>query len=296
MKATSTYTGPERRSAPRSPWASRWLNPVYGVLRWIGLHVRGFHAAVGTFLVLGLTLLIAGVLLFAGMAQLVEDGHTQRADDAILLWMNSHATPWLDAAALEVTALAGVAVVWLVLLLASLFLWQTHHRYSVALLWISYLGASLINFTMKALYERPRPALFEWRTPLAGHSSFPSGHSTTAVAVFATLAYLIVRLETTRATRRLSLVIAGVVIVLIGASRLYLGVHYPSDVVAGFALGLAWATFCALGIEAIRYFRSRKPGIGADEHDLERGTAPIRDALGESAPASATASPPAPER
>jgi undecaprenyl-diphosphatase len=284
MRSTPTYTGPERRRAPRSPAAERWLRPVFALLRWIGAHVRGFHAAVGVFLLLGLALLVGAALSFAGLAELVEEGATQRADEAILLWMDSHAHPWLDAFALEVTALAGVAVVWLVLLLASLFLWQSRHRYSVLLLWVSYLGASLINFTVKAMYERPRPQLFEWRTPMAGHSSFPSGHSTTAVAVFAMLAYLIVRLEPTRSLRRLTLALAGVVIVLIGASRLYLGVHYPSDVVAGFALGLAWATFCALGIEAIRYFRSRSPGVERAERDLERGTAPIRDALGEPPP------------
>lgn len=255
------------------------MRPVFGLLRWIAGHVRGFYGAVGAFLLIGLALFVGGVLAFGWIAELVGEGRTQAVDDAILLWINQHENETLTAAALEFTALAGVAVVWMVILIASVFLWTTHHRYSVALLWVSYVGASLINFTIKATYGRPRPDVFEWLTPMAGHSSFPSGHSTTAVSVFATLAYLIARLETTRHLRRVTLSIALVVILLIGASRMYLGVHYPSDVVAGFALGLAWATFCALGIEAIRYFRGRRPEVAREEEGLEAGTAAIQDAV-----------------
>lgn len=279
MKETQAYAGRERRSEARAGRNGPILGPFFGLLRWIGSHFRGFHAALGAYLIAGLAAILVSIVIFGTTASLVSRGRTQQLDERILLWLDAHATPWLDGAALEVTALAGVAVVWLVLMLATVFLWRTQHRYSALLLWVSYVGASLINFTLKAMYDRPRPALFEWRTPMAGHSSFPSGHSTTAVAVFASLAYLIVRLEPTRSMRRMTLAIAAIVITLIGASRLYLGVHYPSDVIAGFMVGLAWATFCALGIEAVRYFRTKKPDVGEDEKDIEKGTAPIRDAV-----------------
>lgn len=92
-----------------------------------------------------------------------------------------------------------------------------------------------------------------------------------AMVMYATLAYLVARLESTPALRRLTFVFAAILVSLIGASRMYLGVHYPSDVLGGFLIGLAWATFCALGIEAIRYFRRRKPGVERVEHDLDAG-------------------------
>jgi undecaprenyl-diphosphatase len=270
---------PERRAVPRGTWVGALLHPVYGLLRFIGAHVRDFYAAIGAFLLLGLALLIGAVLGFSALAEEVAEGDVQRVDDAVLLWMNGHANPTLDAAALEITALGGVVVVWTVILISSVFLWQTKHRWSVFLLAVAVLGGNAINFTLKGLFDRPRPQLFEWRTPFAPHSSFPSGHSTTAVVLYITLAYLLARLEPSRAMRRLTLGVAGVLVVLIGASRVYLGVHHPSDVLAGFALGLAWATFCALGIEAIRFFRTKKPEVARQEKGLEKGTAPLQDAV-----------------
>ncbi|HEY0035168.1 MAG TPA: phosphatase PAP2 family protein, partial [Longimicrobium sp.] len=79
------------------------------------------------------------------------------------------------------------------------------------------------------------------------------------------------RLMPTRATRIATYAIAVLVILLVGASRLYLGVHYPSDVLAGFATGGAWAFTCGLGMEAVRYFRRRRPEIAAEEKGLGAG-------------------------
>lgn len=279
MKRAESYTGPERRKERRGFPGGNLLDAIFGLLRWIGSHVRGFYTALGLFLVIGLGVIIAALLLFAGVAALVAQGVTQRFDEAVLLWLNARATPELDLAALEITALGSGVVIYMTVFIASAFLWATRHRYSVLLLWVAVLGGVILNLELKALFDRPRPELFPWRTQQVGHSSFPSGHAMMAVVVYATLAYLVARLEATRALRRLTLGLTAVVIVLIGLTRLYLGVHYPSDVVAGFIIGFAWATFCALGIEAVRYFRTRKPEVDRAEHDLERGTAPIRDAV-----------------
>ena len=269
----------ERRSPVRNTWIGKLLSPVFGLLRFIAPRVRDFYAAVGIFLFVGLALLMGAVLGFAGLAEVVAEGEVQAIDDSILLWMNAHANPTLDAAALEITALGGVVVVWTVIFISSVFLWQTKHKYSVFLLWIAVLGGNAINFTLKGLFARPRPQLFEWRVPFAPHSSFPSGHSTTAVVLYITLAYLIARLEPSRLMRRLTLAVALVLVLLIGSSRVYLGVHHPSDVLAGFTVGLAWATFCALGIEAIRFFRSKKPEVAQEEEGLEKGTEPLQEAV-----------------
>lgn len=242
---------------------------MFALFRVVGDHVRGFHAAVGALLVAALAVIVVCVAIFAALADEVMEGGTQAFDDSVLLWMNSHASPWLTGLALDVTALGAGTVVWLVAIIASVFLWVSRHRWSAALLWVSILSSGLINAVMKLIFERPRPQLFPWRVPYAGLSSFPSGHSMTSMVCYATLAYLIIRLEPTPFLRRFTLAVAALIVLSIGLSRMYLGVHYPTDVLAGFMTGLAWAAFCALGLEAVRYFRHRKPEVAAHEKDLD---------------------------
>lgn len=242
-----------RRPLPRAA-----LGLFHDILRRVARHVSGFHAAVGAFLLVGLAIIAGAVALFAAIATLMSTGATQRIDDAVLLWLNSHATPTLDVVALELTSLGSTSVVWMIVLISSAFFWATRHHYSVLLLWVAMVGGSILNLQIKSEFGRPRPQLFPWGTEQVGHSSFPSGHAMTAVVLYATLAYLIGRLEPTRLQRRLTLVITLTVILLIGVSRLYLGVHYPSDVLAGFVVGIAWSTVCALGVEALAYFRPEK--------------------------------------
>ena len=263
------YARGERRAVERGGPMEPLRHALFGLFRWIDRHVQGFHAAVGTFLAAGL---VASLLLLWGFAELAEwvaEGRTQSFDEAVLLWLNARATPWLTVAALEVTALGAGLVVWTVIAISSVFLWVSRHRYSVALLWTAALGSTLLNSLLKGLFDRPRPDLFPWRAPYAGQSSFPSGHAMTAMVVYLTLAYLVARLEPTPVLRRLTLGFTGVVILLIGLSRMYLGVHFPTDVVAGYIAGFAWAVFCALGIEAVRYFRRKRPQVEAEEKDLD---------------------------
>jgi undecaprenyl-diphosphatase len=276
----------DRRSRPRTgPQPAR--NAMFGVFRWVGEHVRGFHAAVGALLFVGVAVIVVCVALFAALADEVMEGDTLPFDRSVLLWMNSHASPWLTGLALDVTALGAGTVVWLLVIVASVFLWVSRHRWSAALLWVSILGSGLINSVMKLFFNRPRPHLFPWRVPYAGFSSFPSGHSMTSMVCYATLAYLIARLVPSVFLRRFTFGVAALIIVLIGLSRMYLGVHYPTDVLAGFMMGLAWASFCALGIEALRFFRHRQPEVAQQEQDLDATAAVGPDAPDQNAGASA---------
>lgn len=245
-----------------------------GLFGWIGDHVRGFHAALGLFLTLGLVVVALALLLFVGTAALVAEGATQRFDQSILLWLDARSTPWLDTAAVQLTALGSIYVTVPVAIIASILFWETRHRYSAGLLWISLGGGWLLSSLLKAVFARPRPDIFEWRVAYAGDSSYPSGHSLSAMVLYATLAYLTVRLESTRLAKGLTVATFAAVILVVGVSRAYLGVHYPSDVIGGFLVGFAWATICALGIEAIRYFRTRAPAVAIHEKDLDRGVLP----------------------
>ncbi|HET7276388.1 MAG TPA: phosphatase PAP2 family protein [Longimicrobiaceae bacterium] len=259
----------DRRTGAPSRAVLALRDSLLPLLRWLGAHIKGFYGAIGVFLVLGIIFTVGGLWLFAFLADAVMEGETRQLDRALMVWLNARSTPTLDIVALEVTTLGGAVVVWMTVLVSSAFLWVTRHRYSVLLLWVAVLGGNLLSSLLKMTFDRPRPDLFEWLTPYAGMSSFPSGHSTSAMVVYTTLAYLIARLESTRRLRIMTYSFAGVVIIMIGISRVYLGVHYPSDVIGGYLVGFTWATFCALGIETIRYFRARDPRMTEHERDLD---------------------------
>lgn len=260
-----------------------------GVLRWIAAHVRGFYAALGAFLALGLLLALAAALLFTAMARLVGGGAVHRADLAVLEWFGTHRAPWLDALAAAGAVLGSSAALWAVLAVGTVLLARGRHWWSVALLGISLAGSRVLSGALKAAYDRPRPGpdveihLLGWSFDYPRSASFPSGHALTAVVIYGTLAYLAARLEAGRRARRATLGAAVVIVGVIGLSRVYLRVHYPSDVVAGLLAGFAWATACALGIEAVRVLSRRRPGVRAAEAGLEKGIEPLREAMSASA-------------
>lgn len=259
----------EPTSTPPDPADGTATHATRPVLRWIGDHVKGFYAAVGTALVMAALLIVGVLALFGIVAFAVAREATLAADRALLEAAARVDSPLVDAVALEVTALGGGVVVALLALVVTALLWISRHRWSVLLLWCAVLGGMAVNWVLKSLFDRTRPDVFEWRVPHAGHTSFPSGHSMNAAVAYATIAYLIVRLEPTRTSRWVTGTCAALVIVLVGASRVYLGVHYPTDIAAGFLAGVGWVAFCAVGVEALRYFRGRDPEAGAQERDLD---------------------------
>ena len=257
----------ERRGGPR-----RWKvvgDALYTVLRFIARHVRGFYGAILTYLSVSFFVGLAAVAGLAAIADRVLRGSTQRMDEAVLTWMVDHRTAGLDRLALEVTALGNTLTLAILVLCVSIFLWLTHHRYSVYLLLIALAGGGILNWLLKDIFNRPRPSIVEWGTEVAS-LSFPSGHAMAAMITYGSVAYLVGRLEPTTRLRWTTWTLAGLVIVAIGLSRIYLGVHYPSDVIAGFVSGLAWTAFVASGIGAVRYFSSRKPDVVEEERDLHQ--------------------------
>ena len=231
-------------------------------LRWLLAHVHNIYTAVGLLLSLGFGLALAGAWGFAEMAEAVASGATQRIDDAILLWLNRHSTPLLDVVALQITAVGNGLSVAVIGLVACAFLWATRERVGVLLLVIAVAGGNIFNVVLKDAFARPRPELFMLETPFARpvSASFPSGHATASMVLYLVLAYLLVRLGGRGPFRWMVIAVAGILIVLIGLSRMYLGVHYPSDVLAGYLFGFVWAAFCAFGIEAVRGLRrGRRP-------------------------------------
>lgn len=232
--------------------------------------LNGMRGAVATFLIGCFAILMAGTWAFVELASDMIEGDTRAFDEAVLRWVNARATDRFDALALEITVLGDVAVIGVIIMVASALLWVSRHRYSVLLLWIGVAGSGPLIYVLKNLFGRERPQLFEWRgNYMVESASFPSGHALGSVVAYALLAYILVRLEASRPLRYMTFTVALVLIVMIGFTRIYLGVHYPSDVLAGYALGLAWVTLCAVALEAIRYYRTGRLWMSPEEASEE---------------------------
>ncbi|KTF69082.1 phosphatase PAP2 family protein [Sphingomonas sp. HT-1] len=155
---------------------------------------------------------------------------------------------WLLQSAIDISALGGFTVLCLFGVAAVLFLFAFGRRAEALLLAGSMLGASTCNALLKLVWQRPRPELVPHLAE-ASNASFPSGHAMTSAAVYLTLAVMLAQTESSRWARAYLLAFATLLVLLIGCSRVYLGVHWPSDVLAGWCFGAVWA-LCIFAINA----------------------------------------------
>ena len=178
------------------------------------------------------------VWAFAELAEEVIEGESRAFDRAVLLWIHDHSPGWLDTPMRLVTALGYYWVVLPLLAGAVLVFYLKGWRLSAVLLIVSTAGGVFLTTVLKAVFRRARPELFD-----SGYTttffSFPSGHAAVAVGFYGALTLILAyRL---RGLARWAVVSGGVLLVLlIGFSRLYLGVHYPTDVLAGFLAAPLW--------------------------------------------------------
>lgn len=238
----------DRRERTRGHLVRFW-NLIFQGLRRVGLHVESFYVTVGVFLVVGAVIAVIGTIGFAELAERVLAGGTQAFDVAILQWLHQHQHPLITQLMIEMTYLGTGSVVVVIVGVAALFLWHTEHKHSARLLLAATIGNLLLNGALKLVYHRARPSVFAWQTE-AMSSSFPSGHAMSATVVYGTVAYLVIRLQKHHWAKMLTLAGAVLLILLVCLTRLYLGVHYPSDVIGGMIVGLAWAAFCMATLEA----------------------------------------------
>ena len=203
-------------------------------------------------ILIALVVLAAGIWGFVGIADEVREGDAISLDRTILLLFRNPADPsdplgpiWLEFAVRDITALGGVTVTTLMTLGAAGFLLLSGKRGAALFVVVSIAGAALLSSGMKLGFERPRPDLVPHGVEVYT-ASFPSGHATGAAATYLTLGALLARFQSRRRLKVYLLSLAVLLTVLIGLSRLYLGVHWPSDVLAGWTLGASWALLCWL--------------------------------------------------
>jgi undecaprenyl-diphosphatase len=256
----------ERREEQRLPVLSLYWDLLFRALRATAGGAAALRTTLGVALLAGIVVAVVGTAAFAWVAAHVERGSTQAFDVAVLQWFGAHRSPGVDRAMLEITFLGTFLVDITIVGVAATFLWLTQHRYSATLLLASTVGGVLLNNVLKLGFSRPRPEVLTWQAQVVT-SSFPSGHAMSAAVVYGTVAYLAARLQRRRASRVVTMLVALVLIALICVSRLYLGVHYPSDVIAGVLVGFAWASFCMATLEGIQKWGRRRPSVR--KHEVE---------------------------
>jgi undecaprenyl-diphosphatase len=217
--------------------------------------------------ILGVILAATSALwVFIEVAEEVVEGDTHAIDAAILLSLRAVGDPadplgprWLEEFARDVTALGSPGVLALLVLVTIVFLLLAgRYRTSLFLLAATTSGA-IASALLKQSFARPRPDLVPHEVYVST-ASFPSGHAMISAVVYLTLGALVARLVPRRRLKLYVLSVAALLTGLIGMSRVYLGVHWPSDVLAGWAAGAAWALGCWVAAQTVHL----GDGVGGD--------------------------------
>lgn len=202
-------------------------------------------------LVLGAAFTLILILFaFFELAGDVLEGDTRQFDERVLVALRRPEDPslpigprWLHSAALDITALGGAPVLGLtVAAVVGFLILQGLSRTAVFVL-VASAGGWLLNALLKELFQRARPEVVPHLREVMT-LSFPSGHAMSSAAVYLTLGVLLMRIAERRITKFYCMAVAMLATFLVGISRVYLGVHYPTDVVAGWLVGISWALLC----------------------------------------------------
>lgn len=224
----------------RSTGDAMTLDDAKQFARRFGLH-RIELKTVLTFAAIGL-----GLWVFASIAEEVFEGESHWIDSAILLALREPGTndpigpAWFEYAVSDITALGGYAVLTLLVVLSGFYLILQRRAGTAAMMVGAIVSGTMLVSLFKTFFDRDRPDLVEHLTH-ATSSSFPSGHASAATLTYLTLGLLLASAQERRRARVFIITSALLIAVLVGFSRVYLGVHWPSDVVAGWAFGAAWA-------------------------------------------------------
>jgi undecaprenyl-diphosphatase len=236
-----------------------------GLLQWLGSHEMTVLLAIAG--------IAAGVWIFAALAGEVVEGDTQAFDRTVLLALRQPGTlaplgpPAVQEAARDITALGGVTVLALVIGITAGFLVLDGKRHMALFVCGSVVSGLIAGTILKDIFERPRPDLVPRAAYVSG-ASFPSGHSMLSAVTYLTLGALLARSHERKRLKAYFLLLAMLLTAAIGVTRVYLGVHWPTDVLAGWTAGAVWALLCWL---AARSLQERQTLESETEHALNSG-------------------------
>lgn len=223
--------------------------------------------ALGLPLLAALLVLAASLWAFGAIAEELLDDDTRRDrrpvldgappnDQRLAEWLHGRATEPLTDLFRGITVLGNFVTLLVITLLAVGIFWRRRERADAAFVGLAFLGAQVLSTGMKLGFRRERPFFPD---PLATEStySFPSGHALVSLAVYGSLGLVLARRLQTRGQRLVVLGLTAALVAAIGFSRLYLGVHFLSDVLAGYAAGVAWLALLYVALETRSRYTSR---------------------------------------
>jgi undecaprenyl-diphosphatase len=196
--------------------------------------------ALGAFLFASLAAAVGALILFGWLAEEVMEGDTKKFDATIRDAIHNHATPLLTTVMRIFSFLGSVGWVTCFGVLVVCACLYFKRRRMAAFLAIAVVGAGTLDYVLKLAFHRPRPLAFFGTSPSS--FSFPSGHALGSFCFYAILAAVLSERTIGRKSKFLIWLAAALLVGMIGLSRIYLGVHYPSDVIAGYLAGAVWVT------------------------------------------------------
>lgn len=212
-------------------------------------------------ILLWIFIIVLGTFIFVLIANAVNEGETNYFDLMILKSLrvqgNLHqpiGPEWVELAMRDITSLGGVTFIVIITVIVAGFLLLQKNYNAMWLILIATIGGALLNLGLKEWIGRGRPPII-FHLVYVNSLSFPSGHSMISAIVYLTQASLLARIQKKKSIRVYIITIALILTFLIGISRVYLGVHYPTDVLAGWSIGFAWALFCLF---IVWFFQERK--------------------------------------
>ncbi|GAB4550117.1 MAG: phosphatase PAP2 family protein [Pleurocapsa sp.] len=195
-------------------------------------------ATLGTF---GLLFCLAIIYLVAKLSGEVLEREAFGFDKTILLGIHQYATPALDSIMVNITQLGNPNTVVFIAVVSWIILWWRRYYLEAKIFLLNCLGGAILNYGLKLAFSKPRPQL--WKSPITETSySYPSGHAMGSMVLYGFLAYILAIHYPRYAGFFYGF--AAILIMAIGFSRLYLGVHWPTDIIAGYGVGFLWITLC----------------------------------------------------
>jgi undecaprenyl-diphosphatase len=216
------------------------------------------EGAAGLHLTCGVLVLVAAAWLFGAIAeQVAGHGPVTLVDVQIANWFHAHATPAITRLMLFITTWNSVAGVLMMTAVTGVVLWRREQRHWLLALVATVPGGDAVNVLMKVSFARARPSFINPIVTLDTFS-FPSGHAASAALFYGFLACLLMRHALPIRQRAMIVGAAVLMVVLVGFSRIYLGAHYLTDVLAGAAEGLAWLTICITALTTLQRRRAAR--------------------------------------